>query len=122
MSHNPLNFVVRKPRHTTAQGQAVEAWLERAGGRLDAELANFSRHGVGLIAGEPAEIDERVTLRIRHTESGLDLSLAGTVRWRRARAEGRWLLGCQLDQPVSLETLGELFLREILDAKPTPRG
>jgi hypothetical protein len=114
-------FVGRKPRHPTVVGQAVEAWLERAAGRLAAELADFSRHGAGLLTAVPLDIGERVTVRIRHAESRLDLSRAGTVRWQREQREGCWLVGCEFEEPVSLELLGELFLSEILDANPEPR-
>ena len=121
MSNRQWSFVGRKPRHPTVEGQAVETWLERATGRLDAELADFSRNGAGLFTSEPAVDGERVTVRIRHAESGLDLSLAGSLRWQREHHESRWLLGCEFEEPVSLETLGELFLSEILDVNPAPR-
>jgi hypothetical protein len=122
MSEHTWSLAGRKPRHPTVEGQAVEAWLERADSRLVAELADFSRNGAGLVTSAPAIDGERVTVRIRLTESGLDLSLAGTVRWQREQPKGCWFVGCEFEEPVSLETLGELFLREILDANPAPRG
>jgi hypothetical protein len=121
MPDREWNFVGRKPRHPTVEGQSVEAWLERSEGRLAAELADFSRHGAGLLTGAPVDGGERVTIRIRHAESGLDLSRAGTVRWQREQREGRWLVGCEFEEPVSLEVLGELFLSQVLDANPAPR-
>lgn len=114
-------FVGRKPRHPTVEGQAVEAWFERPAGRLAAVLADFSRHGAGLLTGERVDDGERVVVRIRHAESGLDFSRTGTIRWQRNQSEGCWLVGCEFDEPVSLELLGELFLSEILDANPEPR-
>jgi hypothetical protein len=117
-----LTFVARKPRYPAIADQAAEAWLERADGRLAANLVDFSRQGAGFVADEPADDDERVTVRVRHRESGLDLSLDGTVRWRHLHPDGAWRFGCEFDRPVSLETLGELFLHKILDKKPAPRG
>jgi hypothetical protein len=122
MLRDLLTFVARNPRYPAIANRAAEAWLERADGRLAAELVDFSRQGAGLLVDEPANDDERVTIRVRHRESGLDLSLDGTVRWRHAEPDGTWRLGCEFVRPVSLETLGELFLHKILDSKPAPRS
>jgi len=114
MSDTKHEFVGRRPRYPVAEGHAAESWLERAQGRLAAELTNFSRHGVGLLTNLPADQGEHVVIRIRHALSGVDLSIAGTVQWRHTDDSGHWLVGCEFAQPMPFETLGELFLHGIL--------
>jgi hypothetical protein len=122
MSEVNHDFTGRRPRHAFSEGHAAEAWLERDEHGVAAELIDFSRHGVGLLTGDAAETHDRVTVHIRHANSGLDLSLKGTVRWRRREGEGRWFIGCEFDAPVPLETLGELFLHEVLEANQIVRS
>jgi hypothetical protein len=122
MSNAKRESLGRRPRYSVVEGHAAESWLERAHGHLAAELTNFSRHGVGLVTSLPAEQGEHIVVRIRHAPSGLDLSYAGTVKWRHADDSGHWHVGCEFAKPISFETLGELFLHGILKADPAPRA
>ena len=48
------------------------------------------------------------------SDQGIDVMFPATVRWRREEVAGNWLVGCQTSWQLDLETLGELFLSEIL--------
>jgi hypothetical protein len=122
MSSTKREFVGRRPRYSVAEGHPAESWLEQAHCRLAAELTNFSRHGVGLLTGLPMDQGDHIIVRIRHAPSSLDLSFACTVQWQHADDSGRWLVGCEFAQPMSFETLGELFLHGILEADSAPRA
>lgn len=123
MSSEIWNFVGRKPRHHVADASQASVRLERAGDESDggivAELIDFARNGARLriIAAPglplPAK-GEAVVLRLRTLKPGVDIRLPGAVRWQQAEGPGQWLVGCEFQEEVSLETLGELFLNEIL--------
>jgi hypothetical protein len=117
MSNDSSDRVGRRPRYPVIECQTADVWIEQAGGRVAARLFDFSRHGVGLLTDEPVGENERVIVHIHHAKSGFDLSSAGAVRWERAVSEANWLIGLEFDEPVPLETLGELFLHEILATK-----
>ena len=112
----------RKPRHQVADGSQFSVCLNRVEGEpaesLKAELIDFARHGARLrVADRPnaaSSNGEAVVLQLRSAKPGLDIRLPGRIRWQQAEGPGLWLIGCEFDQEVSLETLGELFLNEIL--------
>ncbi len=86
---------------------------------MPVELIDFARNGAQLrIAGGPESSclakGEVVVLGLRAQKTGLDIRLPGTIRWQQAAGPGQWLVGCEFDEEVPLETLGELFLNEIL--------
>lgn len=123
MQPEPWNFVGRKPRHHVADSSQASVRLDCNGSgqgeSRPVELIDFARNGAQLrIAGGPASncpvADEKVVLELRSQKAGLDIRLPGTIRWQQAEGPGRWLVGCEFDAEVSLETLGELFLNEIL--------
>jgi hypothetical protein len=115
-----------------ADSTQVSVRLDRKGaGEADTEslpvqLIDFARNGARLrIAGAPERTcpakGEAVVLGIRSPRPGLDICLPGTIRWQQAEGPGQWLVGCEFDAEVSLETLGELFLNEILfDGRSLP--
>ena len=123
MSSEIWNFVGRKPRHQVADGSQFSVCLNRIEGEpaesLEAKLIDFARHGARLRVADrpnaawPSNV-EAVVLQLRSAKPGLDIRLPGRIRWQQAEGPGLWLIGCEFDQEVSLETLGELFLNEIL--------
>ena len=123
MPSETWNFVGRKPRHQVADASEVSVHLNRVqrapAESLAAELVDFARNGARLrVADRPnadlPSIGEAVVLQLRSAKPGLDIRLPGHVRWQQAEGPGQWLVGCEFDEEVSLETLGELFLNEIL--------
>jgi len=113
-------YVSRWPRHEVRDSAALEVRVERAAGQspsaLDAELLDLSRAGFRLRVPYSLVVGECVTLRLRHAQAGIDLALPGKVRWQHADKHGAWLAGCAADCPAAWETLGELFLNNILSA------
>jgi hypothetical protein len=77
------------------------------------ELQNLSRNGFQLRLPVPLVIQEHFCLRLYVEDSGLTLTLPGTVQWQRA-VDDEWLAGCLSDQPLAWESLGELFLSEVI--------
>jgi hypothetical protein len=131
MQPEPWNFVGRKPRHLVADASQVNVRLDRGGpgkgASLAADLIDFARNGAQLrIVGGPELASlakgEAVVLGLRSKKSDIDILLPGTIRWQQPEGPGQWLVGCEFSEEVSLETLGELFLNEILsDGRSTPK-
>lgn len=123
MSQEIWNFVGRKPRHQAANASRVTVRLKRgnaqAAADLRAELIDFARSGAQLRVADDANAacpasGEPIVLELLTGKPELDIRLPGKIRWQQAEGPGRWLVGCEFDTEVSLETLGELFLNEIL--------
>lgn len=113
--------MARRPRHQSTGGELAVALVRHAGrspAALAASLVDFSRQGARLTVACQLDPAEPVVVRFQSGGIGLDLDLAGAVRWQTYQAE-HWLVGCQFDEEVSMETLGELFLRGILSHQPT---
>jgi hypothetical protein len=116
-------YTGRRPRHSAAGDEALTVAIERSAGlpaaRGDAQLVDLSRHGARLLMEvSPAE-NEPIVFRLSDKHTGLDLSLPGAVRWLTKQDDGRWLIGCEFETELSLETLGELFLCGILSDRPS---
>lgn len=83
-----------------------------------ARLLDCSRTDAQLIVAHRVTPGERILVRLRDDESGLQLDVAGTVAWQEQENEVAWRIGCQFTQELDWETLGELFLCGILEIKP----
>jgi hypothetical protein len=111
--------VGRAPRHDVRPRVPCEvrAELSSRDPIIDrpAQLVNLSRQGLQIAVGEPLASDEVVTVRIREVQGRLDVALRGRVRWQRSLGSQTWGIGCELEEPLSYEALGELFLSGVLD-------
>lgn len=123
MASDNWNYVGRKPRHQVADPGAVTVRLTRTGVEPPettmVELLDFARNGVRLrlaerVGARPFVSGDAVLLQLASENSKIDFGRPATVRWQRAEGPGLWQLGCEFKDEVSLETLGELFLNEIL--------
>jgi len=83
---------------------------------LRGHLKNLSRDGLLLLLGEPLLLGEQLDIQLHDTQHGDEFHLRATVRWTRADRPGRHSLGCQMDKPADWATLGEMFVRGLLDA------
>jgi len=118
MAYSISQFVLRLPRHPAA-GEAgfpvaVRRCTPESPVAIAADLLDLSRNGFRLRTALPLEIGESLYLDIFEERSSLTLALPATVRWRLEEPDGRWLLGCQAKRELDWETLGELFLNEVL--------
>ena len=108
----------RKPRHRAAGTNRLHLQVERSDDEVarmvDAELVNLSRNGYQLRTSVPLAVHESIILRFHDESSEPTLSLQGVVRWRRAENDSSWLHGCLSTRPIEWETLGELFLQDVL--------
>ncbi len=118
------NYSARSPRHQSTGTAALEVEVERSSREspiVGGELVDLSRSGFRLRTTGPLAVNESVTVRFRHAESELDLALPSTVRWQRPEAGEKWLVGFESERQVDWETLGELFLNDILNVdEPSP--
>ena len=107
----------RRPRYEANGTQKLVAEVERSfscqPNLVQVELQDLSRNGFQLRLPVPLANRERICLRLHVEDSGFTLKLPATVQWGRAVNEA-WLAGCHSDQPLEWESLGELFLSEVL--------
>ena len=117
MSSENWRQLPRRPRYETSGTQKlvveVERYPDRQPSVVQVELQDLSRNGFQVRLPVPLVADECICLLLRIEGSGLTLTLPGTVRWQRAEDDA-WLVGCLFDQPLEWESLGELFLSEVL--------
>lgn len=116
-------YWARKPRYAGNQSHRLEVRLERPADPAPApaaELVDLSRSGMQLRASAPVATGESIVVRLRDVESGVDLSLPATVRSLAPERPGAWRVGCRFTREVPLETLGELFLNDILMPQAEP--
>jgi hypothetical protein len=107
--------VPRRPRYQANAAETIRAEVDRSGGdAIEARLHNLSRTGFQLQVPVALMIGEAVRLQLHIEGRGLVLSLPSTVQWQRPAGDDTWLAGCQCEQPVDWESLGELFLNGIL--------
>ena len=125
MSTKYWEFVARSPRHKMAEESAVRVELGRSASDLptvpEATIVDFSRNGLQLRLTAPLVEQEAISVRLEDERSGMDLTLSGIVRWQRREDDDAWLVGCHCDEELDWETLGELFLNEVLvREEPSP--
>ena len=120
MADEYWNYVTRTPRHKAAESPGLSIQVKRNAVAnstpLQAELLDLSRSGVLLRLAASLRINEPIVICLEDKTSNLDLTLSAVVRWRQCEEDDRWLIGCESDHPLQWETLGELFLGEILTA------
>ena len=119
MSNDPSNYTVRRPRYVATGKAAIVLSIVRAEERHPAvvtgELVDISRHGICIKAADPLEPDERLLIRLKEAAGGLERSFAARGLWRQQETDDSWLIGCALEGEVDWETLGELFLQQVID-------
>ena len=117
------DFVARSPRHAST-GVTVEVRRSPGGSAnaIGAELVNLSRDGFQLRLALALEEQETVVMTIAAADRSLDMLFPATIRWCHEEPNGTWLVGCKTVWQLDLETLGELFLNEILVADGQPSG
>ena len=118
MDTESLDIAPRNPRHETAATARLKMDVQwqsaSAGGACDAQLVDLSRCGFQLRV--PVSLQPQVTIaaHLQDETGGLQLDLSGQICWCREDGHGHWLVGCQSDRELDWETMGELFLNEIL--------
>ncbi len=115
----------RCPRHPANAPPAVRVVIQRALGcvpeSVGGELIDLSRTGVRFRSATRLAEAETITVRLEDPQGTPRLTCSAVVRWTRPHRADIWSIGCQLCEPLDLETLGELFLSDVLSAKPPPR-
>jgi hypothetical protein len=111
-------FEPRQPRHVATAPDRLCVEVEpRSIPKSEpfrAQLVDLSRQGLQLRIPVPLAVHENVSVRIRDDDSGLSISVSGEVRWQRPAEDGHWFVGCRCQQELNWETMGELFLHELL--------
>jgi hypothetical protein len=115
MSSAFWNQAPRRPRYRASDKTKPHAEIARADGTVvQAELQDLSRMGFQLRLAVPLATEESVQLRLHVEQADFSLLLRGTVRWQNRLGDDAWLVGCGCQAPVDWESLGELFLNEVL--------
>ena len=125
MAENHWGFTSRQPRHRASAAEGCEVRIERSPGKdplvTSGRLIDLSRGGFSLRVLVPLEIGEPLTIQIRDDRLTSDITLAGVVQWCRRGEQAGWFLGCQATDLAEYETLGELFINDILSTDESPR-
>ncbi len=125
MVENHWDFSLREPRHRTSAVEGCEVRIERSPGKdplvTSGRLVDLSRSGFKLRVLVPLEIGEPLIMQIRDDRLTTDTAFSGVVQWCRRGEQAGWLLGCQATDLAEYETLGELFINDILSLDESPR-
>lgn len=117
-------YVARRPRHQSAGTAGVRVEVQRVAPSspawIEVELVDLSREGVRVRAAVPLSVGETITVRLHDQAAALGLERQATVRWREPHQQGTWSIGCEFFERMDWETLGELFLNEVLSTDPPP--
>ena len=115
----------RLPRHAATPPSFAGILVTRASGcrpnSVWVELVDFSRTGARFRSTVRLAESEAIAVRLEDRQGTVWLTCSAVVRWARPDRAGTWSVGCQLDEPLDLETLGELFLSGVLSTKPPSR-
>ena len=116
-----LTQIVRHPRHPVQESGTIAITIQRAKPTPNAvgvpEILDFSRGGCRLRWSERLQKSEPITFCIADTANGMTLELPATVRWCREVDGEQFESGCQFDQEIDYEQLGELFLAGFLSTE-----
>jgi Tfp pilus assembly protein PilZ len=119
--YDGAEYILRDPRYVIAEGQQTFVELRRdddpAAPPISSLLVDMSRKGMQILADVSLEIGEKITVFLREPSAELEVQLSGKVQWQRGTDDQQFVIGCQFDEDVNWETLGELFLSGILDQK-----
>lgn len=122
MGDDPAQFVPRRARHTAAGSAALRVFIEfegaAAGGVVEAELLDLSRTGLQLRLPCFLEEGRRVAVRLEDTQAQSRLEFQATVRWSRHEPDDTCVVGFALAGGIAWESLGELFLHDLLRTDP----
>jgi hypothetical protein len=118
MTSDIAAFEARQPRHETTNPARLKVEVRRESalpsGPLRAQLLDLSRQGLQLRVPIALELHERIRVGIRDDDARVSISLSGVVRWQKPADDGHYLVGGQFERELDWETMGELFLNDIL--------
>ncbi|NIL96313.1 MAG: hypothetical protein GTO26_02960 [Planctomycetales bacterium] len=121
MSRDITDYFLRDPRYLIEDGQQTLVETGRDGDAGESVwpslLVDFSRKGMQILSPRPLQIGEKISGVLRATDGQLEVKLYGTVQWQRGAEGQQFAIGCQFDEEVDWEVMGELFLSGILDQK-----
>lgn len=110
----------RGPRHLSAEGEAATIELRN---RLEqphpdhlGHPADISRTGMHLVLSKSLPESATVFVTLRDVGGKAILAREAHVQWARRSIDQKWHVGIEFAEPLDWETLGELFLRNILNA------
>jgi len=119
-----LARIVRHPRHLVNDIDHVLIEMEcarpSAGHVSYPDVIDFSRGGCRLRGDFSVEKHDALVVRITDTSNGLSLELPASVRWSRSAEGGAREAGCQFEEVIDYELLGELFLAGFLSTEECP--
>lgn len=111
-------FSARQPRHETTDPTRLKVEFRRESNAatepLQAQLVDLSRQGLQLRVATALDLHESVSVQILDERAGFSICLAGIVRWQKPADDGHHFVGCRFERELDWETMGELFLNEIL--------
>jgi hypothetical protein len=109
-------FIPRRPRHDTVAPDGLPIAI-RVGDddSRDGHLKNLSREGFQVVSPQSFALGQEIGVHLSDPTSGHEFTFHGTVRWATDDGDGHFTIGCQSTQTADWATLGELFLRRMLD-------
>jgi hypothetical protein len=124
MPTDVTKYAVRNPRHKIAPGIETAVEFLRAEEKqprvVCGILTDFSRNGLKVNSATRLDDCEPVTARMFQLGGKFELLLDGSIRWQRDEEDGTFAIGCEFNEEVTWEVLGELFLNGVLAIDATP--
>jgi hypothetical protein len=112
------SFVARRPRHRPTREDGLPVTVHPTGAEdetVDGRLKNLSRDGFQLTMPTAYELGQQIAFRLSDPQTQYEFDVEGTVRWSTENPSGEHTVGCQATAAIDWSTLGELFLRRMLD-------
>lgn len=114
MATNFLQQTVRLPRHPILDESEYSLLVECKPQQLSAQLIDLSRNGAQFCCDQEFDEGQPIALHLVVESSDLDVTLPGKVRWQHCEEDDLYSIGCEFDEEIDWETLGELFLSGVL--------
>jgi len=118
MTSDIAAFEARQPRHETLDATHLKVEIRQESASpsepSEAQLVDLSRQGLGLRVPISLGLHEQVLVQILDEHSGFSIGISGVVRWQKPADDGHHFIGLRFERELDWETMGELFLNEIL--------
>jgi hypothetical protein len=99
----------QSPRYTLERWLSVRFIIKPNFQPYQGIVFNLSQRGIGVIVGQPIEPGTILAVQFRTMQADLACIHTVQVRHTTCKSDGRWLLGCRFERPLTPELLEGLL-------------